>query len=117
MQEVVKVGYNSNLRNAVGHSQYHIVQEGIWFDNFGRNKYANLRGLSFEEWEKIIIYAWLIFRLVFSILSQLATTIFLQMTRTMMSRGVPIMVPDKNGAWHYQYIYPNSTGMTWRFTK
>lgn len=76
LQEVVKVGYNSNLRNAIGHSQYHIVQGGIWFDNFGRNKYSKSRGLSFEEWEKIIIYAWLIFRLIFSILYQLATTTF-----------------------------------------
>ena len=33
------------------------------------------------------------------------------------SGGVAIMVPDKNGIWRYQYIYPDSTGQIWRFTK
>lgn len=117
LQEVVKVGYNSNLRNAIGHSQYHIVQGGIWFDNFGRNKYSTSRGLSFEEWEKIIIYAWIIFRLIFSILYQLATTTFFTLAQETTSGGVAIMVPDKNGIWRYQYIYPDSTGQIWRFTK
>lgn len=117
LQDIVKIGYNSNLRNAIGHSQYHIVQGGIWFDNFGRNKYATVRGLSFEEWEKIVIYAWLIFRIVFGMLFQMTTTIFFQMTKETTSGGIPIMVPDKNGKWHYQYIFPDSTGKTWRFVK
>ncbi len=113
----VKIGYNSNLRNAIGHSQYHIVQGGIWFDNYGRNKYATVRGLSFEEWEKIVIYAWLIFRIVFEFLLQIATTTFLQMAKVTTTGGIPIMIPDKNGEWYYQYIYPNSNGRTWRFVK
>lgn len=95
LQDIVKIGYNSNLRNAIGHSQYHIVQGGIWFDNFERNKYATVRGLSFEEWEKIVIYAWLIFRIVFGMLFQMTTTIFFQMTKETISGGIPIMVPDK----------------------
>ena len=117
LKEIVDISYNSNLRNAIGHSQYHIVQGGIWFDNFGRNKYATVQGLSFEEWEKIVIYAWLIFRIVFGILFQMATTIFREMAKETISGGIPIMIPDKNGKWYYQYIYPDSTGRTWRFVK
>lgn len=117
LKEIVDIGYNSNLRNAIGHSQYHIVQGGIWFDNFGRNKYAKVQGLSFEEWEKIVIYAWLIFRIVFGILLQMATTIFRETAKETISGGIPIMIPDKNGKWYYQYIFPDSTGRTWRFVK
>lgn len=117
LQEIVKVGYNSNLRNAVGHSQYHIVQGGIWLDNYGRNKYATVQGFSFEEWEKIVIYAWLIFRLLFSTLLQMATTFFVEASKLTIQGGIPIQVPLKDGKWSYQYIYPDSTDKIWRFVK
>lgn len=39
------------------------------------------------------------------------------MTKETTSGGIPIMVPDKNGKWYYQYIFPDSTGETWRFVK
>lgn len=117
LQEIVKVSYNSNLRNAVGHSQYHIVQGGIWLDNYGRNKYATVQGFSFEEWEKIVIYAWLIFRLLFSTLLQMATTLFVEASKLTIQGGIPIQVPQKDGKWLREYIYPDSTGRVWRFVK
>lgn len=117
LKEIVKIGYNSNLRNAIGHSQFHIVQGGIWLDNFGRNKYANVQGFSFEEWEKIVLYGWLIFRFTFSILQQMATTLFVHIAKQTLEGGIPILVPRKDGLWEYRYVYPDSTGRTWRFTK
>lgn len=116
-QEILKVSYNSNLRNAVGHSQYHVVQGGIWLDNYGRNKYATVQGFSFEEWEKIIIYAWLIFRLLFSTLLQMTTSFFVETAKQTIQGGIPIQIPQKDGKWSYKYIYPDSTGRTWRFVK
>lgn len=114
LQKILKVGYNSNLRNAVGHSQYHIVQGGIWLDNYGRNKYATVQGFSFEEWEKIVIYAWLIFRLLFSTLLQM-TMSFFEVSKLTKQGGISIQIPQENGKWSYEYIYPDSTGRIWRF--
>lgn len=117
LQEILKVGYNSNLRNAVGHSQYHIVQGGIWFDNYGSNKYATVKGISFDEWEKIIIYAWLIFRLIFSTLLQMTTSFFVEVSKQTIKGGIPIKIPQNDGNWSSEYIYPDSTGRIWRFMK
>lgn len=39
------------------------------------------------------------------------------MTKETISSGILIMIPDKNGKWYYQYIFPDSTGKTWRFVK
>jgi len=117
IQEIVKFSYNSNLRNAIGHSQYHIVQGGIWLDNYGRNKYETTQGLSFEQWEKIFIFAWLIFRIVFSMLLQMATTTFLEIAKHTSIEGIPIMIPKNGGGWIADIIYPDTTGRTWRFKK
>lgn len=117
LQEIVKIGYNSNLRNAVGHSQFHIVQGGIWLDNYGRTKYATVQGFSFEDWEKIVLYGWLIFRLLFATLLQMTTCFFVEAAKETIMGGIPILIPQKDGKWINQYIYPDSTGMTWRFVK
>lgn len=117
LEDILKVGYNSNLRNAIGHSQYHIIPGGIWLDSYGRNKYATLQALSFEDWERIVLYAWLIFRYLFSSLLQLATNNFMVVANTSNFGGIPILVPSKEDNWVYQYIYPDKTGRTWRFVK
>lgn len=117
IQSIVKIAYNSNLRNAIGHSQYHIVQGGIWLDNYGRNKYATIQGFTFEDWEKITLYAWLIFRFIFSMLLQMATTIFPAIAKSTSSGGVPILIPCEEGKWTSSIIYPDATGRVWRFVK
>lgn len=117
LQDIVRIGYNSNLRNAIGHSQFHIVQGGIWLDTYGRNKYATVQGFSFEEWERIVIYGWLIFRYLFSTLRQMTTAFFTETAKKTIMGGIPILVPTNDSKWTYQYIYPDSTGLTWRFVK
>ena len=115
-QEIVKQGYCGDLRNAVGHSQYHIIQGGILLDNYGRNKYANIQGFTFEEWEKIVTYGWLIFRYLFSTLLQI-TLSFAKLAQTTKTGGIRILVPTKDDDWSYSYIFPNPTGRIWRFIK
>lgn len=116
IQEVVRKAYNSNLRNVVGHSQYHLVPGGLWFDNFGRTKYATSRGLAFEEWESTVAYAWVLFRVLFDSLYGFATSFFYKLTRETISGGIPIVVPDSKGNWISSCLYPYSGGTIWRFT-
>lgn len=117
LKEIIKIGYNSNLRNAVGHSQFHIVQGGIWLDTYGRNKYATVQGFSFEDWERIILYGWLLFRYLFSTLRQMVTDFFVETSKKTIMGGIPVLIPTGNGNWIYQYVFPDSTGLTWRFIK
>lgn len=116
LQEIVKEAYNSNLRNAVGHSQYHIVPGGIWLDTFGRNKHSTVQGFNFEQWEKIIIYAWLVFRILFNVLLQTTADFFFRLSKSTISGGIPILIPLGN-TWKLTYLYPNSDGKVWRFSK
>ena len=116
LHEIIKIGYNSNLRNAIGHSQYHVIQGGIMLDNYGRNKYANIKGFTFEEWEKIVVYGWLIFRYLFSTLFQI-TSSFVKLVQTTLTGGIPILIPQKDNKWSHSYIYPDITGKIWRFVK
>lgn len=115
-QTIIRDGYNNNFRNAIAHSQYHIIEAGICLDNFGRDKYATSQFLSFDEWEKLIINAWSIFRYFFRCLNQLATTHFFKLSRIMPSGGIPILVPI-NKEWKHRFIYPDKTGRIWRFVK
>ena len=115
-QGIIREGYNNNFRNAIAHSQYHLVQGGICLDNFGRDKYAITQFLSFDEWEKLVIYAWSILRFIYRCLNQLATFQFFYLSKIMSSRGIPILVPI-NGEWQHRFIYPDKTGRTWRFIK
>lgn len=116
LKEILKIAYNSNLRNAVGHSQFHIVQGGIILDTYGRNKYATVQGFCFDDWEKIFTYAWLVFKLLFSVLKQTLSDFFFRVSKETISGGIPILIPSENG-WYNKFIYPNQDGTVWRFRK
>lgn len=116
LYEIVQQAYNSNLRNAIGHSQYHLIQGGIILDNYGRGKYATDQGFPYEILEKKVTLSWLIFRFLFHSLHDLATGIFLKLSKITLSGGIPILIPtDEN--WELSCIYPDPTGTIWRFVK
>lgn len=116
LKEIVKFGYNSNLRNAIAHSQYHIIAQGICLDNFGRNKYCTLRAITFEEWEKMVIYSWLIIKTLFSSLLQINLDQFFKLSKSKYNGRIPILIPQHDNKWKHQYIYPSSEdGRFWRF--
>lgn len=116
LQELLKIAYNSNLRNAVGHSQFHLVQGGIYLDTFGRNRFATVQGFNFEQWEKIFVYSWLVFKLLFSVLKQTVSDFFFRASKTTLSGGIPILIPSGDN-WVNTFVYPNQDGKVWRFSK
>jgi hypothetical protein len=84
-------------------------------DNFGRSKYATDYALSFEQWEKLVTYAWFIFRTLFSFLKDIKDSYFMSYKMVPLA-GIRILVPidDK---WDARYIYPDDNGNFWRFVK
>lgn len=118
LQEIIKTGYNGNLRNVIAHSQYHVVPGGLWFDNYKRGKYNNEQGIPFEKWEKTILYGWLIFRVVFTLLSQISKDIFFKFANLGQNKGIPVLIPvgNENG-WYKTLLYPDKKGEIWRFVR
>jgi hypothetical protein len=117
IHNVVAIAYNRNIRNAIAHSQYHCVQGGIWYDNFGSDKYADLQAIGFEDWEQKYCMTYFLFIGIFQTLKQIKDEFYFPLSMTINGKGIPIRIPDKNNKWIEKYIYPNHTGDTWRFVK
>jgi len=117
IQKIVSTAYNRNIRNAIAHSQYHCVQGGIWYDNFGSDKYADLQAIGFEDWEQKYIMSYFLFIGVFQTLKQIKDEFYYPLSKSLKGKGIPIRIPGKNKKWTEKYIYPNQNGETWRFVK
>lgn len=116
-KQIVQAAYVGQIRNAIAHTQYHIIPRGICYDNFGRDKYMTLQGLSFEEWERKYIYSYLIFVGIFQTLQQLNEEFYVPVSKTTFNKGIPVKIPDKKQGWYKTYLYPNKEGNIWRFVK
>ena len=116
-QEAIKIGYDRNIRNAIAHSQYHCVQGGISYDNYGSDEYATLQGISFEGWERKYIYTYYIFTGIFDVLNQVKNEFYLPMSKITLGQGIPVRIPNDDDTYYHEYLYPNEKGDIWRFVK
>lgn len=116
-QQIVKIAYVGQVRNAIAHAQYHCVQGGIWYDNYKSDKYATLQGLSFEQWEQKYIYSYFIFIGIFQVLKQINDEFYVPISMKTIGKGVPVKIPNKEQGWYETYLYPNKEGNTWRFVR
>lgn len=110
--DVISYAYNRQVRNAIAHSQYQLVQGGILLNNIEPQNGIQ-QGLSFEQWEKMFILSYCLVMYTNEGL-RLATSAYYAYTK-MTGGGIPIMIPAKDDKWEYSYLYPDSTGRTWRF--
>lgn len=116
-KEAIYIAYHTSMRNAVAHSQYHLIDKGIMFDNYNPNKPGDIQAIGFADWEKCYTYSYFIFRGLFSVLWDLVNQLYLPLTKKTISGGVPILAYYEDGTWDQTYIYPDETGRVWRFCK
>lgn len=116
-REAMKTAYRRQIRNAESHSQYQVIQGGIWFDNYKKVNADEVQGIGFEEWEKIYCYSYLIFRGIFDNLKSIVQQLYIPATMITQTGGIPILCYYHNGTWGESCIYPDKTGNTWRFHK
>lgn len=116
-KEAMKTAYRRQIRNAEAHSQYQIIQGGIWFDNYKKVNTDEVQGIGFEEWEKIYCYSYLIFKGILDHLKSIVQQLYMPMTLFTPSGGIPILCYYSDGTWGESCIYPDKTGKTWRFHK
>lgn len=116
-KQIVQTAYVGQIRNAIAHSQYHIIPRGICYDNCGYDKYMTLQGLSFEDWEQKYIYSYLIFVGLFQTLQQLSEKFYVPLSQNNSNKGILVKIPNKKKGWSNTYLYPNKEGNIWRFVK
>lgn len=110
--DVISYAYNRQVRNAIAHSQYQLVQGGILLNNIDPQDGIQ-QGLSFEQWEKMFILSYCLVRYTKEGLKVAASAYFAYTKMT--GGGIPIVVPSKDEKWEYSFLYPNGTGEIWRF--
>lgn len=112
----LETGYRRQIRNAVAHSQYHVIQGGIWFDNFSSAKKDDVQAIGFEEWEKVYCYSYFIFIGLLENLKSIVQQLYMPLTKKTVTGGIPILCFQPDGPWWETYVYPYENGKTWRFT-
>lgn len=112
--ELLSQAYNRQLRNAIAHSQYQLIQGGILLNNVPpkEGKYA---ALSFEQWERMYIQSYLIVAYIMEGLKQNSIKYF-EIAKNH-GGGIPIIVPYKDNTWRETFLYPDKEGRVWRFVK
>ena len=116
-KKTIEMGYRRQIRNVVAHSQYHVIQGGIWFKNFNPVNTDEVQAIGFEEWEKVYCYSYFIFRGMFEHLKSIVQQLYMPATKITMTGGIPVLCHQQNGSWAEAYVYPYENGKTWRFTK
>lgn len=115
-KKAMEIAYIPQIRNAVAHSQYHVIQGGIWLDNYKPNKPGDIQAIGFEQWEKIYVYSYYIFRGLLHNLWEVVQQLYLPLTKMTTTGGIPVLAYCDNDHWEETYIYPDITGGVWRFT-
>ena len=112
----METGYRRQIRNAVAHSQYHVIQGGIWFENYNLANVDEVQAIGFEEWEKVYCYSYFLFRGLFDHLKSIVLQLYMPATKITMMGGIPILCYQPDGSWKESYVYPYENGKTCRFT-
>lgn len=112
--ELFNQAYIGQIRNAVAHSQYQVIQGGIIFNNYKSDKHSNLEGVLFEKWEEIYCLSYWILCSIFMYLKNYKNG--LSKMSDLPHNAVAIITPGKNGNWYLSHIAPKGDSTDdWRF--
>jgi len=113
--ELISQTYNRQLRNAIAHSQYQLIQGGILLNNVPP-KDGKYTAFSFEQWERMYIQSYLLVVYIMEGLKQNSLKYF-ELSKNNHEGGIPIIVPYKDKIWRETLLYPDKEGRVWRFVK
>lgn len=112
--KVISYAYNREVRNAIAHSQYQLVQGGIILNN--KKPVDGIQsGLTFEQWEKMFIMSYCLLIYTKEEL-RLVTSAYFKFSQ-ITGCGIPIIIPEGDDMWKNSCLYPNQTGDIWRFNR
>jgi len=100
-----KKSYVTQIRNAVAHSQYYILDNVIGFNNYVENsKYSNLSRLTFKAWSEIFHTTLIIYNEYILFINKINKYYISESLKS--NNDIPIKVKD-NDSWknyHLKYI-------------
>ncbi len=114
-QELLQKAYKKDIRNAISHTQYHLVQGGVVLTNKQEENSKSMYGFTFEQWEEIYSKAWFLFRYVFYALNDIMCLFYRPMAKQTISGGIPILVPSGKQKWRETHVYYYERGNRWVF--
>ncbi len=116
-KKVIEIGYKRQIRNAVAHSQSHVIQGGLWFENYKKVNKDEVQAIGFEEWERVYSYSYFIFRGLFEHLTSIVQQLYMPAVQKAIIGGIPILCNFHDDNWGETFIYPYQDGKVWRFNK
>lgn len=115
-QNLLEETYNKDLRNAIAHTQYRLIQGGIVLTSIKDNNHQPFYGITFEKWEEIYSKAWFLLRYIFSGLNDIMELYYVPLAKEKISGGIPILIPNGK-KWSETYVYYFKRGNRWTFHK
>lgn len=115
-QNLLEETYNKDLRNAIAHTQYRLIQGGIVLTSIKDNNHQPFYGITFEKWEEIYSKAWFLLRYIFSGLNDIMELYYVPLAKEKISGGIPILIPNGK-KWSETYVYYFERGNRWTFHK
>ena len=115
-QNLLEDAYNKDLRNAIAHTQYRLIQGGIVLTSIKGDNHQPFYGITFEKWEEIYSKAWFLLRYIFSGLNDIMELYYVPLAKEKISGGIPILIPNGK-KWSETYVYYFKRGNRWTFHK
>lgn len=115
-QNLLEETYNKDLRNAIAHTQYRLIQGDIVLTSIKDNNHQPFYGITFEKWEEIYSKAWFLLRYIFSGLNDIMELYYVPLAKEKISGGIPILIPNGK-KWSETYVYYFKRGNRWTFHK
>lgn len=115
-QNLLEEAYNKDLRNAIAHTQYRLIQGGIVLTSIKGDNHQPFYGIAFEQWEEIYSKAWFLLRYIFSGLNDIMELYYVPLAKETISGGIPILIPNGK-KWSETYVYYFERGNRWTFHK
>lgn len=115
-QNLLEEAYNKDLRNAIAHTQYRLIQGGIVLTSIKGDNHQPFYGITFEKWEEIYSKAWFLLRYIFSGLNDIMELYYVPLAKETISGGIPILIPNGK-KWSETYVYYFERGNRWTFHK
>ena len=112
-QKLLNEAYNKNLRNAITHTQYNLIQGGIVLTNLKGDNHQPFYGIAFEQWEEIYSKERFLLRYIFSGLKDIMELFYVPRTKETISGGIPILIPNGKRKWAEIYAYYFEKGNRW----
>ncbi|MBO9592813.1 MAG: hypothetical protein J7599_07875 [Niabella sp.] len=110
--QLIKESYSQQVRNAIAHSQYYFIQNGIYYSNYKIDKFALLKAIGYTDWEQKFSKTISLFLVLEKYLGEIHS----RYARKTLEQGnqIEVLIPDDNSNAYVLLEYVEG-GKRWVF--